>query len=302
MPEHGPEVIPAPFLGFFDDAAVFPPGLAPLETAVTDHVARRATELAAAVGPLVLPLKDLARAKELAAQELSANLDRGNAPVQVSVVTPAGQLQDALAAAGTAGPELEVVTVELKTSLQQADWSAELAEAAWAAGQLQIFTELTAAQVADGALEQLAGTGLRLKFRTGGIEAGLFPSPAQLAAVLAAAVRQDIPFKLTAGLHQAVRYTNPATGFTHHGFLNIALATGLAQDGADESELESVLLETDPKVLADRFAALPGDWRRSFTSFGTCSVAEPAESLEDLAIFRPGTAASAHLAQKVNHA
>ena len=32
--------VPAQFVAFFDDAATFPPGLAPLEKAVTDHVAR----------------------------------------------------------------------------------------------------------------------------------------------------------------------------------------------------------------------------------------------------------------------
>ena len=37
-----------------------------------------------------------------------------------------------------------------------------------------------------------------------------------------------VPFKCTAGLHHAVRYTDPTTGFRHHGVLNILVATARA--------------------------------------------------------------------------
>jgi hypothetical protein len=283
------------FIAFFDDAAVFPPGLAPLDQAIAEHVARRRTPLAAAVGPLVLPLADLARARELAAgQDLAAG------PVRVSVVTPAGMLPATLEARAAVAPELLIAAVELKTSPAKAGWEGELAEAiaAAAASGLQIYVELTAAQVAAGALDMIAGTGVRLKYRTGGIEDHLFPTPAQLAATLASAVAQEIPFKLTAGLHQAVRYTNQATGFTHHGFLNIAVAAALARQGADAGRLEETLLETDSHALTARFRALsptdgiPADWRREFISFGTCSVAEPAESLEELGLLPAGIASA----------
>lgn len=293
--ESGQPQVPRAFLAFFDDAAVFPPGLAPLDRAISDHVTRRRTPLAAAVGPVVLPLADLARARELAAgQDLSAG------PVLVSVVAPAGGPSAALEASAVAGPELRIIVVELKTSPEKADWERELTEAvaaaktgaastAAAAG-VQIYVELTAAQIAAGALDMIAGTGVRLKYRTGGIEEHLFPTPAQLAATLTAATAREIPFKLTAGLHQAVRYTNEATGFTHHGFLNIAVAAALAQQGNDAGQLEEALLETDSHRLTAWFRSLSPagpispDWRRDFISFGTCSVAEPAESLEELGL------------------
>lgn len=283
------------FIAFFDDAAVFPPGLAPLDQAIADHVARRSTPLAAAVGPLVLPLADLTQARELAAgQDLSAG------PVRVSVVTPAGMLPAALEARAAAGPELRITAVELKTSPGQAGWERELTEAiaAAAASGIEIYVELTAGQIAAGALDIMAGTGVRLKYRTGGIEDHLFPTPAQLAATLASAVGKKIPFKLTAGLHQAVRYTNPVTGFTHHGFLNIAVAAARARQGADAGRLEATLLETDGHALTARFRSLsptdgiPADWRREFISFGTCSVAEPAESLEELGLLPAGIASA----------
>ena len=41
------------------------------------------------------------------------------------------------------------------------------------------------------------------------------------------------PFKCTAGLHNAVRHRDPDTGFEHHGFLNVLLATRASLDGAE---------------------------------------------------------------------
>ena len=45
------------------------------------------------------------------------------------------------------------------------------------------------------------------------------------------AVARSVPFKCTAGLHQAVRHTGATTGFEHHGYLNILLATARAVGG-----------------------------------------------------------------------
>ncbi|WP_369133725.1 hypothetical protein [Modestobacter sp. I12A-02662] len=273
------------FTGFFDDAATFPPGLAPLEEAVADHVARWAAPLAAAVGPAVLKLEDLPRARRTA-----SGLDLGGRAVEVSAVVPAGQLTAALDLAEQIGPELRIVSVELKTDpSDQEVWTAQLREAAAVAG-LPVYVELTAGQVTSGALELLRGTGLRLKYRTGGIAAHLFPTPEQLAAVLVEAVAAGIPFKLTAGLHEAVRYTDPATGFTHHGFLNIAMATGAARAHEPVEHVARLLTETDPAPLSRLARASDGSWREFFTSFGTCSVGEPAASLERLGLYPPGLA------------
>lgn len=274
------QFVPQQFLEFFDDAATFPPGLAPVEQAVTDHVARRSAPFVSAVGPAVLALADLPRAREIA-----AGLDLSGGPVEVSVVTPAGALDEALTAARALAPELRIVAVELKTDPgDRATWTEQVRQAA-AVRDLPVYVELTAGQVADGALDLLAGTGLRLKYRTGGIEARLFPTPEQLADVLTAAVAAGLPFKLTAGLHEAIRYTNATTGFTHHGFLNIALATQAARAGEDRAVVAGWLAETDPSRLAQAGATSDGSWRESFTSFGTCSVGEPADALRRLDLF-----------------
>ncbi|WP_205753994.1 hypothetical protein [Arthrobacter nitrophenolicus] len=285
--------LPEAFVHFFDDAAVFPPGRAPLEVALRDYIARRQTALAAAVGPLVLPLKDLPEARQLA-----ADFDFTGGPIEASIVTPAGHLKDAFVAAASARPLINVVSIELKTNPLDQNWAGELLAAASTTEQCQLYVELTAEQIESGALQLIARTGVRLKYRTGGIEQVLFPTPAQVASVLAAAAEQEVPFKLTAGLHRAMRYTDPETGFTHHGFINISVATALARSGASEATLQSVLQQTNPAVLAELFASVSPNWRESFNSFGTCSITEPLQTLEEMGILPPGASALAISLQK----
>ncbi|MEE9095842.1 hypothetical protein [Pseudarthrobacter phenanthrenivorans] len=285
--------LPESFFHFFDDAAVFPPGRAPLEAALRGYISRRQTALAAAVGPLVLPLKDLSEARQLA-----TGLDLAAGPITASIVTPAGHLKDALAAVTSARPFIDIVSIELKTSPLDEDWAGELLSAASTTEPCQLYVELAADQIERGALQMLVGTGVRLKYRTGGIEPDLFPTPAQVAFVLAAATEEQVPFKLTAGLHRAARYTDPETGFTHHGFLNISIATALARSGATEATLQSVLQQTNEAVLAEMFASVSPDWRQSFISFGTCSITEPLQTLEEMDILSPGASALAISLQK----
>ena len=87
--------------------------------------------------------------------------------------------------------------------------------------------DLGAARRARHASPRRAPTGVPIaaKFRTGGLAAELFPTPVELAAVICACRDRELPFKLTAGLHHAMRHTDPETGFTHHGFLNVLAAT-----------------------------------------------------------------------------
>ncbi|MEO5708608.1 MAG: hypothetical protein ABIQ59_02135, partial [Nocardioidaceae bacterium] len=132
------------------------------------------------------------------------------------------------------------------------------------------------------ALDEISLAGLRLKFRTGGVTADAFPSVAELAASIDAALDRETPFKCTAGLHDAVRHTDPETGFEHHGFLNVLLATRVALDGGDvEAALSSVTPAAElpsPESCASA--------RRWFTSFGSCSVLDVREDLVDLDLWR----------------
>jgi hypothetical protein len=127
---------------------------------------------------------------------------------------------------------------------------------------------------------RLVAAGLRLKIRTGGVVPAAFPDERQLSAVLDAAVRGGIAFKLTAGLHDPVRHRDPATGFEHHGYLNVLLATDRALRGADVAE---ALADQDGVRVATAIAGLDDSRaeriRQHFISFGTCSVTEPVDGL-----------------------
>ena len=124
-----------------------------------------------------------------------------------------------------------------------------------------------------------------LKFRTGGLEAHLFPDAATVAAWIDAALDRETPYKCTAGLHHAVRHRDHDTGFEHHGFLNVLLATRRAFDGGTVAEVAEVLDDhyANDLVALARTSDLAGA-RRWFTSYGSCSVTEPLEDLLGLGL------------------
>jgi hypothetical protein len=114
------------------------------------------------------------------------------------------------------------------------------------------------------------------------VTADAFPTPAELAASIAAALDRELSFKCTAGLHHAVRQTDPETGLTHHGFLNVLAATRACLDGTDT---EAALAASEARVLLE---GIDDDTlertRRWFTGFGSCSVLEPHDDLVELGL------------------
>jgi hypothetical protein len=137
------------------------------------------------------------------------------------------------------------------------------------------------------ALDELAAREINLKFRTGGVSADLFPTAARLATCIEAALDRELPFKCTAGLHNAVRHSDPETRFEHHGFLNILLATRTSLDGGGPDDVAKVLDQTDGAALAERLLGDPDEatrTRRWFRSFGSCSVLEAHEDLVELGL------------------
>lgn len=273
--------MPHTYRAFFDDAATFPPGRAPLEDAVRAYLARRPTPLAEGVGPCVLSTADLTSAAELVAR-----IEPDGRALPVSAVVPVGGLTEARRTAAEVAARIRVTAFEVKTSGQED--LAVLAETAAGAvtDGVAVWLELAAERIDEDSLALLGEFALGLKFRTGGLSADLFPSALTLAEVIVTAVRSEVPFKLTAGLHEALRFTADETGWEHHGFLNIAAATAAAREGADVVDVADLLGSTD----AERLTALAREdsWRRSFVSFGTCSIREPAESLQRLGLLDPG--------------
>jgi hypothetical protein len=216
----------------------------------------------------------------------------GSAPFPVSLVVPGGPaaLAGALQAAATL-PAVVVRAVELPAATSTPAGVEDALAAVGAAAppkDVPVYLEIAPGPDRDAALQRLAGTGLRAKIRTGGAVAAAFPDERTLAAVLTGCVRRGLAFKLTAGLHHAVRHTDPATGFEHHGFLNVLLAVAAATDGGDIERVTAVLADRDGPALARAARALGPEpvraVRAAFVSFGTCSITEPVADLVALGL------------------
>ncbi|MBC6446800.1 hypothetical protein GPZ80_06375 [Actinokineospora sp. HBU206404] len=123
------------------------------------------------------------------------------------------------------------------------------------------------------------------KIRCGGLSHEQFPSVDEIADFLAVISAGEASFKATAGLHNAVRHADEATGFVHHGFLNLLVATARLLSGGDVREALSI---TDGEALAAEAAELSDQAahavRAVFGSYGSCSLTEPVEDLEGLGL------------------
>jgi hypothetical protein len=254
-----------------DDAAVFPPGNAPVRQAVDDHRRHRRSAYAPYVGPL------LVRASEGSA--VGPLLDPGEGLRVTLVVRPGsddpGILPTAVDQLQRDG-RADVVSLELPVS------DPLTLRPATDLG-LPVWLEVSRLDV-DQDLDAVAATGANAKFRTGGLEPDDFPSESELAHFIAGAKARALPFKLTAGLHHAVRNTDPDNGFEQHGVANVLLATALD----DEQDMADVLAERDPAGLVRRLRALDDGTvsriRASFVSFGCCGVTEPLSELAALGL------------------
>lgn len=256
-----------------DDASVFPPGLAPLPEAVAAHRRYRESWFAGMVGPLVLPVS-----------ALGGFLALGQ-PVPLCLTFPDGPelLSGALReASGLLGVEIAV-----PAGLAVVDLVRRI-EKALDGRRVDVAVEVPRDDRRDAVLGALAGTPYRAKFRTGGVRAELYPGEDELASAVLAAARAGVAFKATAGLHHAVRNTDPGTGFEQHGFLNLILAADAAASGAARPDLSRLLAERDGPRVAGQVRALGAERtaaaRRLFTSFGTCSITDPLRELTSLGL------------------
>jgi hypothetical protein len=272
-----------------------------LDTALAAHRRHRRTAWADLVGPFVV--SDAALPELIEAVRASGD----RTPLRVSVVVTggAGAIEPAVRWAGRA-EELELAAVELGLRDEQ-DLPRNARRVTTVVDQLRASGDLDAdtpvyvepprplgpepAASWLTALDEVAALDLRLKFRTGGVTADAFPSAAELASCIDAALDRELRFKCTAGLHHALRH-RVDEGFDRpvdqHGFLNVLLATRAALDGGGVDDIAQVLETADPSAVRDTLDD-EGDEtlvsaRRWFVSFGSCSVLEPLEDLVELGL------------------
>ncbi|MBX6384820.1 MAG: hypothetical protein IRZ07_17935 [Microbispora sp.] len=281
--------LPAFAVGLCDDAAVFPPGLTPLPEAVPAHLRHRACAYGAMVGPFVLAAPALG--------ELGPLLGPGGLDLVVTVPGGPEQIPEVARAVEALPVNLRGLEVVVPAGAAPAEFFAALDRACAGAPRLSgvpVFVEVPRDGRRTEIVSRLAGSGRRAKFRTGGVTAELYPDEAELAAAIRAVVDAGVPFKATAGLHHAIRNTDPETGFEQHGFLNLLLAADAALGGGAESELAAILAERDGAAVAARVAALGEERvaaaRSRFLSFGTCSITDPLTDLLNLGLIPDGVA------------
>jgi hypothetical protein len=265
------------FAGLVDDAALFPPGNAPMGRGLAEHATHRRSSYGDLVGPFLCPASRV--------DELVTTL-RPDQRVDLSLVFDVtGEAAHHALRVTATDARLTLVGVEAahaKLGPDAATVGGNLARLPGAVG----FLEVPRTDV-DESLDVVEATGWHAaKYRTGGTSAGGFPSEAELAAFLVAVTGRRIPFKLTAGLHHAVRHTGDTTGFEHHGVLNVLVATRVAQQGGSVDEVTATLAEREAGPLVE----FVDQWdegtcsgvRQAFRSFGCCGVTDPIDDLTAL--------------------
>lgn len=278
--------VPALLRALVDDAGLFPPERLPMAEAAARH---RADEVAA--HPMLTHrfLCPVSRIGDLQGQ--LGERDR----FRLGLIADTG-IEGVRAALEEAGTDRRLVVELVEVPLAEGDQAAVVAKAldelaglpAGVAAYLEPKREPGWLDAVTVAASHRTGGSRGLKVRCGGVRAELFPSAAELAAFVRNCVEAGVPFKATAGLHHAVRYRDPATGFDHHGFLNLLVAAGLAVQHAQVTEVEAALGLADGAELVALARALDGETARTtrqlLVSYGSCSTNEPIEDVTVLGL------------------
>ena len=278
-------MIPDLFCGLCDDAALFPPGNAALGDAVQAHVAFADAPYADMVGPFVVSANSL--------HSLAEHTRACREMVQIAVTASVPAIQRTLADVDSmTGVRLTALDIALGQEMAAGQVVPTIRNAL-AAREVTVYVEVPRDSRRNAVVRELAAGGLRAKLRTGGIRADLYPDERELAGSLVTLATAGVPFKATAGLHHAMRNTDPQTRFEQHGFLNLLVAAQAASEGAPVGTVAHILAERDPAIVVAQVAKLDAEVRTAFRSFGTCSVNEPLDELIELGLLSADLRAAA---------
>lgn len=246
-PETTTDARHALFAGLIDHAPTFPPAELPLAEGVAEHRRVRDGDFGWIVNRFVCPSSRLA--------------ELGHEQLRFSVVIDDGRLpasDDRIEAVEAAGIDPEI-----------------LVDAA-----PEVYCELPLRYDVSFRVLQLGELGIRAKVRCGGASV---PRVENLAELVQACRRLEVPFKATAGLHHPLRSDDD------HGFLNLLAAAVFGDE-------EEALAEEDPSafgVSAEAFSwrdrqagaeQVARTRRELFVGFGSCSAQEPIDGLAALGL------------------
>jgi hypothetical protein len=287
-----------------DYAGMFPPCKLALEPALQNHAKYARSPEAWMLNGFVLPVEQFD-----AARQLLSNFDPLH-PLRVAALGPktadADAFLDALEHAASAIRSLSRYEVNLlsvshiEMFLPDDVDSTFLKEAGAIVGHVLVFLEApperaeqTIRLLADHNFDEEVAT-FGYKLRTGGVTADAFPTSVQIAHALVTGGTDQLPIKLTAGLHHPIRQFRDEVKTKMHGFINVLGAAVLAMEHQwDANQAVMMLEDEDPRSFSftDDFFAWRNwqieieclQYRRKFVrSFGSCSFDEPRDDLRVL--------------------
>jgi hypothetical protein len=221
--------VPPLLARILDDAALVSPGPRPVMADVLDaYLDVRAGEYGGLLGALVVPVSRL--------QEFVAVLVKRRpaspVPITLSVDTGLGGVPKALSLTTSRSALLATGTVEMPAPHDvDSVWLERVTE--FVPDDVVAVVEPRRPDV-DGSDDWIAGVrrvvghGCRPKLRCGGDRAGVFPGVTDVSRFLAVVATAGRSFTASIGLQGAARHVDPATGFDHHGWLNLVVAVSRA--------------------------------------------------------------------------
>lgn len=276
-------LVPPLFAGLVDDASVLPPSIAGLPEALASHRAHEDAWYSSLLGTFLVPASLSGLNSTVSGLVAGVIGDSGIAALPPAVAR--------LRASGAAVRQVEAAVARRGEDPQPG--LAELRRLAAAYPDLEVYAEIPLSWGLLSGLDAVADArhaGVRLapKFRVGGLAAELFPTPVELAAVICACRDRELPFKIATGMRHALRHTDPETGFTHHGFLNVLVASAYAADGGEVADVAEALGATHPVPLVEPARSRRDTPRPLWVGFGTANVLEPLTELVRLGLVNGG--------------
>ncbi|WP_285478011.1 hypothetical protein [Amycolatopsis sp. NBRC 101858] len=277
----GPRGIPPLFARLVDDSALFPPGDAAMPEALRAHFASRESEHAGVLGVFLcqasrLPelITELIKIKPKQPLPLSLIIDTGlgGVPKAISIVESRSELLALRMVEMPAPSDVDEVWLERVSEFVPEDV-------------IRVVEPRRGVGWLDG-VRKVIEHGSWPKIRCGGKAGENFPSVDEVADFLAVVSGSTgASFKATNSLHRAVRHADPDTGFVHHGFLNLLVASGRSLSGGD---VRAALESTDAEALAEEARGLSEQAAKAvralFASYAAASFEQPVADMGELGL------------------
>ncbi|USK70902.1 hypothetical protein [Peribacillus asahii] len=295
-----------------DYAGLFPPANLSLDSAINNYAHYKNSDDSWMLGPFILPvsqLKQLDSYIHLFSEEIPLTLSitgRKSSSETECKMQFQEDIKHISAFIDQYGNrvKVEMVEIPLPPDVPSLDLLVEISSSASDLN-MKVFCEVPlirdwknhVSETLDAitAHNSLKESWIGVKLRTGGIKAEMFPSPEQVAFVMASCRDRNLAMKFTAGLHHPIRMYRDEVKTKMHGFFNIFMAGMLAAtQNLHVKKIEEILLDENSSSFSfheDRLAwqhlsvtsqEIDKLRKTSLLSFGSCSFDEPKDELMEL--------------------